>query len=327
MCPQQRVGRLRSTAMQLMSVAAPLPCRLHAQLGWRALGKRLLILHGSKAVALLAFAAAMQHPGAVGWLLTAGVVLLAPALGAPRPGATRRQPLLRGGLLAAAIAATLWMLAQYALLLPWLQVSSSRQRSAFAGLLKQTPFPPQSGIAGHSPPSSILIYSCCRTCCCACRPTLWTWRSGWGCCCCRRRRALAPSLAPPPSWSASSEQSACCSSPQPCACGPSGKHTCLSGEMMACRRCQALLPHVLRCPCFSRRWQAKLPDEVAAAGRCGAPCPLFWPQSPDYVPPLLGERRFGSKLGVKWDVKGCVRLRQAPTSAARLPVDCLQTER
>ena len=45
-------------------------CRLHAQLGWKALAKRLLILHGSKAVAVLAFASAMQHAGAVGWLLT-----------------------------------------------------------------------------------------------------------------------------------------------------------------------------------------------------------------------------------------------------------------
>lgn len=47
-----------------------LVCRLHAQLGWKALAKRLLILHGSKAVAVLAFASAMQHAGAVGWLLT-----------------------------------------------------------------------------------------------------------------------------------------------------------------------------------------------------------------------------------------------------------------
>lgn len=37
------------------------------------------------------------------------------------------------------------------------------------------------------------------------------------------------------------------------------------------------------------RWQGKLPEEVQAAGRCGAPCPLFWPCSPDYEPPALGE--------------------------------------
>ena len=36
------------------------------------------------------------------------------------------------------------------------------------------------------------------------------------------------------------------------------------------------------------RWQAKLPEEVQAAGKCGAPCPQFWPQSPDYQPPPLG---------------------------------------
>lgn len=39
---------------------------------------------------------------------------------------------------------------------------------------------------------------------------------------------------------------------------------------------------------------------MRAAGRCGAPCPLFWPQSPDYtVPPaphspaVPGQRRLG----------------------------------
>ena len=50
------------------------------------------------------------------------------------------------------------------------------------------------------------------------------------------------------------------------------------------------------------RWQAKLPAEVAAAGRCGAPCPLFWPQDPEWAPPPLeapgsptaaGARRLG----------------------------------
>jgi hypothetical protein len=57
--------------------------------------------------------------------LAAGLVLLAPLLGAPRPGTTRQQPLLRAGLLAAAGAAAAWMVAQYSLLLPWVQVGSA----------------------------------------------------------------------------------------------------------------------------------------------------------------------------------------------------------
>lgn len=79
-------------------------------------------MHGSKLVALAAFAAAMQYEGAVGWVLTAGVVALAPLLGAPRPGTTSRQPLLRAGLQGAGAVAGLWMVAQYALCVPWLQV-------------------------------------------------------------------------------------------------------------------------------------------------------------------------------------------------------------
>lgn len=97
-------------------------CRLHEQLGLRALAKRLVLLHGSKLVALAAFAAAMQQAGAVGLLLIAGVVLLAPALGAPRAGATRRQPLLHAGLTAATAMAILWILAQTALCVPYIQV-------------------------------------------------------------------------------------------------------------------------------------------------------------------------------------------------------------
>lgn len=43
---------------------------LRAERGCAALAKRAIILHGGKLVALAAFAAAMQAPGAVGWLLT-----------------------------------------------------------------------------------------------------------------------------------------------------------------------------------------------------------------------------------------------------------------
>lgn len=112
----QRLGCVTSCPLLNLS------CRLHEQLGLRALAKRLLLLHGSKAVALAAFAAAMQQAGAAGLLLLAGVVLLAPALGAPRAGATRRQPLLHAGLTAAAAMAILWILAQTALCVPYIQV-------------------------------------------------------------------------------------------------------------------------------------------------------------------------------------------------------------
>ncbi len=110
-------------ACRLTDTTLPrLYCRLHEQLGLRALAKRLLLLHGSKLVALAAFAAAMQQAGAAGLLLIAGVVLLAPALGAPRAGATQRQPLLHAGLTAAAAMAILWILAQTALCVPYIQV-------------------------------------------------------------------------------------------------------------------------------------------------------------------------------------------------------------
>ncbi len=51
---------------------------------------------------------------------------------------------------------------------------------------------------------------------------------------------------------------------------------------------------MLHAPCRCCRWQAKLPEEVRAAGRCGTPCPLFWPCTPQYEPPRLGE------LGGRW---------------------------
>ena len=39
------------------------------------------------------------------------------------------------------------------------------------------------------------------------------------------------------------------------------------------------------------KWRAKLPRELQAAGACGAPCPLFWPPSPDYQLPELGRQQ------------------------------------
>ena len=74
---------------------------------------------------------------------------------------------------------------------------------------------------------------------------------------------------------------------------------CVCNWSDACRRRSALcgitlllLLQVAQHKCGSQclcRWQGKLPEEVRAAGRCGAPCPLFWPCSPDYEPPALGE--------------------------------------
>ena len=67
----------------------------------------------------------MQPAGAIGWLLAVGVILLAPMLGAPTPGATHQQRLLRASLLGTAVLAICWMVAQYALCVPWLQVGAA----------------------------------------------------------------------------------------------------------------------------------------------------------------------------------------------------------
>lgn len=70
-------------------------------------------------------------------------------------------------------------------------------------------------------------------------------------------------------------------------------HLLLVSRFTLCSSPKPFAVHVSLC-----RWHAKLPDEVRAAGRCGAPCPLFWPQSPDYAPPphspaAPGQRRLG----------------------------------
>ncbi|PRW58918.1 piezo-type mechanosensitive ion channel-like protein isoform X1 [Chlorella sorokiniana] len=189
--------------------------RLHEQLGLRALAKRLVLLHGSKAVALAAFAAAMQQAGAAGMLLIAGVVLLAPALGAPRAGATRRQPLLHTGLTAAAAMAILWILAQTALCVPYIQ-----------------------DLLLHLSPDALDF-------------ARWT---GFR-------------LPPPPE--------------------PGGPSEAASTQLERLLRLKMLLLVAVALRMRAFRWQAKLPEEVRAAGRCGAPCPLFWPCSPGYEPPPL----------------------------------------
>lgn len=268
------------------------PRRLRAELGWRALGKRALLLHGSKLVALLALGAAMQQPGAVGLVLAGGIVLLAPQLGAPTPGATRQQPLLLTALMSTAVLATAWMVAQYAVCLPWVQVGRrSRRTAARAERL---------GLTGRPEPRSIpcphpLLP---RTCCCACLPMPWTLRTGPACACRRRPPpAVAAAAAWLRSWRCCCASRPCCWWPLRCACAPSGEGARFDRTSCACR-----MPACGPLPSLSStcRWQAKLPEEVRAAGRCGAPCPLFWPQSPDYTPPaaphspaMPGQRRLG----------------------------------
>ena len=50
--------------------------KLRAQRGACALFQRAIILHGGKLVALAAFGAAMQAPGALGWVLTCALQVL-----------------------------------------------------------------------------------------------------------------------------------------------------------------------------------------------------------------------------------------------------------
>jgi len=66
----------RQLQQEMLSPSAQAALQSHAQLGWRALGKRLIVLHGSKAAWLLAGGAAVAQPGAVGWLLTGALALL-----------------------------------------------------------------------------------------------------------------------------------------------------------------------------------------------------------------------------------------------------------
>ena len=43
------------------------------------------------------------------------------------------------------------------------------------------------------------------------------------------------------------------------------------------------------------KWRAKLPQALQAAGVYGAPCPLFWPPSPDYQLPELGRQQAAAR--------------------------------
>ena len=57
------------------------------------------------------------------------------------------------------------------------------------------------------------------------------------------------------------------------------------GTLEALLRLKALLLTAIALKRRSFKWYTKLPPEVRGAARCGAPCPLFWPPSPDWAVP------------------------------------------
>lgn len=67
----------RQLQQEMLSPGGQAALRSRAELGWRALGKRAVILHGSKAAWLLAAGAAVAQPGVVGWLLSGELLQLA----------------------------------------------------------------------------------------------------------------------------------------------------------------------------------------------------------------------------------------------------------
>ena len=118
---------------------SPPPRRLRAQLGLPAFFKRLFLLHASKLVALLAFAAAMQSPGGLGLGLAVGVVAFPPALGPVRSENVYRRGALLAALAGAQLLAAAWMLAQYSVEVQWVKV---RQRRRWLSLSRRhSPFP------------------------------------------------------------------------------------------------------------------------------------------------------------------------------------------
>eukprot|EP00887_Chlorella_sp_A99_P004668 scaffold4.g4668.t1 len=227
----------RQVQAQAMGAAALERKALRSQLGLKALIKRALILHASKLVALLAFAAAMQAPGALGWALVAVVVALAPLLGAPAAGSTRLRLLLGAALAGGQALAGAWLVAQYAVLVPWIQQmldslsgGSARDWAAWAGL-------------------------------------------------------VVPPDAP----------------------GPGGAGSALVERLLRAKAALLLAVALRRRAAW---WQAKLPRQVAAAGHCGAPCPLFWPPSPDYPVPQPE-----AHSGAGWPGSGLL----SPTHLQQLP--------
>lgn len=83
--------------------------------------KRFLILHASKLVVLVAFAAAMQDTSAIGWALVVGVVLIPPLLSPNGSSNTNSNVALHAALIATYSVASLWLLAQYTIQISWIK--------------------------------------------------------------------------------------------------------------------------------------------------------------------------------------------------------------
>ena len=205
----------------------------------------------------------------------AGAVLLSPQLGAPRSGtaAPRKRPLLLGGLAAAQLLAAVWMVLQYALLVPWLQVC------VWGG-----------ACLGVSGTVARLAWACQPARQIACQP-------------CPPTNAPAPNAPPPPRWSVHPSPQDLLVSLSPAALdwaawlgvalpppgpAPAGAPATDGSLLEPLLRIKCLLLAAVALKRRSFRWLAKLPPEVVGCARCGAACPLFWPPAPDY--PHAGER-------------------------------------
>ena len=138
---------------------------------WKAFVKRFLILHACKAVVVLAFAAAMQIPSAMGWILVMGIVIIPPSVG---PGAPSSSPLVRNpcpirnplvldaSLLAVQCIASVWLIAQYVVQNTWL-VDCALSSQYIVSVLVWIGIVPGGGSAGPFPLSleSLLRYKAC----------------------------------------------------------------------------------------------------------------------------------------------------------------------
>ncbi|KAK9824077.1 hypothetical protein WJX72_007565 [[Myrmecia] bisecta] len=95
--------------------------RLRGQASYSAFLKRFLIRHADKILVFVVFGAAMQRPGALGWILVAGLAVLAPVLGGPTSSEAFRNRTVLAALASADLLAATWMIAQYAFQVGWLR--------------------------------------------------------------------------------------------------------------------------------------------------------------------------------------------------------------
>lgn len=113
------VGSLQAQQEEHARLMGSSSQRSHSQRGMLPLLKRFLILHSSKLLAVAAFAAAMQQPGAIGSILVVGIVMLTPLLGGPQ--ARSRRPLLLASIMAVETVAVAWLLMEYSIQIHWLR--------------------------------------------------------------------------------------------------------------------------------------------------------------------------------------------------------------